>query len=58
MKILDALFALMAFVGLVVLFGIAGELDTSEVVSLWRVAVGVGMMMPLFIKYFWKEFVR
>ena len=50
---------IMALVGLFLLFGAVGSIEmASEFVIPWvKILVGFGLMMPLFIKYFWKEYV-
>ena len=51
--------AVMALVGMFILFGAVGSIETaSEFVIPWvKILVGFGLMMPLFIKYFWREYV-
>ena len=51
--------AVMALVGMIVLLGAVGSIETeSEFVIPWvKILVGFGLMMPLFIKYFWREYV-
>lgn len=51
--------AVMALVGLFILFGAVGSIEMADafVIPWVRILVGFGLMMPLFIKYFWKEYV-
>lgn len=56
---MERVFKILAFVGLFLLFGAVGSIEMeSEFVIPWvKILVGFGLMMPLFIKYFWREYI-
>lgn len=56
---MERVFKILAFVGMFILFGAVGSIETaSEFVIPWlKILVGFGLMMPLFIKYIWREYV-
>ena len=57
---IEKVFRVLALVGLFLLFGAVGSIETATdlVVPVVRICIAFGLMMPLFIKYFWKEYVR
>lgn len=61
MKTVDKCMVFLAVIGLLTLLGVAGAVETAQnlsEVSIWpRVLIGFGLMMPLAVKYLWKEYI-
>lgn len=60
-RLVDKVLVILAFAGVVVLFGAAGAVETAanfeQVHLLSRVLAGFGLMLPLSVKYLWKEYI-
>ena len=55
---IEKVMRVLALVGLFLLFGAVGSIETATdlVIPVVRICIAFGLMMPLFIKYFWKEY--